>query len=93
MNVSDWKSRIADLGCVLCWHLTGRPSPATLHHVREGQGLSQRAPDWLVIPLCCECHQGKNGLHGLGTRGFYQRYKLDELDLLALTLERMAKGV
>jgi hypothetical protein len=34
-------------------------------------------------------HRGASGLHGLGTRGFYQRYRLDEMDLLAMTLERL----
>jgi hypothetical protein len=33
---------------------------------------------------------GKIGLHGLGRWAFSQRYKLDELDLLALTLEALA---
>ena len=41
----------------------------------------------LTVALCPDCHRGPNGLHGLGTRGFYTRYKMDELDLLAKTLE------
>lgn len=91
MTSKAYKSRVASLGCILCRHFDLGETPATLHHVREGQGMSQRASDWLVIPLCKACHQGPNGLHGLGTRGFYNRYKLDELDLLALTLEALAK--
>jgi hypothetical protein len=91
MNVKDWKSKVAKVGCILCRHLDLGETPASLHHVREGQGLSQRATDWLTIPLCPEHHQGKSGLHGLGTRGFYNRYKLDELDLLAFTIEAVAK--
>jgi hypothetical protein len=46
--------------------------------------MSQRASDFLVVPLCREHHQGKTGIHG---GQFYQLYKLDELDLLAMTLE------
>jgi hypothetical protein len=65
-------------------------TPAQLHHLREGQGMSQRAADTLVIPLCPEHHQGKNGLHGLGTREFERRYKTTELDLLAETIEAIA---
>lgn len=34
-------------------------------------------------------HQGNSGVHGLGERGFYTRYKLSELDLLAMTLEAL----
>lgn len=77
--------RVAKLSCALCG-----ASPVEVHHIREGQGAAQRAQDTLTIPLCTDCHQGPNGLHGLGTRGFYTRYKKDELDLLAETLERLA---
>lgn len=90
MKARDYKNKVSNLGCVMCIHLdTEQHGRTYLHHVREGQGLSQRASDFLVVALCQEHHQGKSGLHGLGTRGFYQRYKLDELDLLAMTLEAL----
>lgn len=79
--------RVASLGCVLCRHLGLGATQAEIHHLKEGEGLSQRAPHWLTIPLCAEHHRGANGLHGLGTKGFYLRYKLEELDLLAFTIE------
>ena len=84
------KSRVAELGCILCRHLGYGETPAALHHIREGQGMAQRASDWLVVPLCPEHHQGQSGLHGLGTRGFEARYRLSELDLLAATIEALA---
>ncbi len=84
------KSRVAALGCILCRNLGYGETPPQLHHVREGQGMSQRASDMLVIPLCPEHHQGGTGLHGLGTREFERRYKTTELDLLADTLELIA---
>ena len=88
MTTKDWKSKVAALGCVLCDSLGHADTPATLHHVREGQGLGQRAVDWLVIPLCKEHHQGDTGIHG---GRFYHFHKLDELDLLAMVIERMAR--
>lgn len=54
--------------------------------MKEGQGLAQRAEHYLTIALCVEHHTGQSGLHGLGTKGFYLRYKLDETDLLAMTI-------
>jgi hypothetical protein len=84
---SRYMSKVAAIGCVLCRHLGLGIAPAELHHVKEGEGMSQRAPHWLTVPLCPEHHRGSTGLHGLGTRGFYTRYKLDELDLLAFTIE------
>lgn len=80
-----WMGRVAQLGCAICG-----TSPVAVHHIREGQGASQRAQDTLTIPLCPEHHQGMSGIHGLGRKGFYARYKRDELDLLADTIERLA---
>jgi hypothetical protein len=80
MTRHEWKARVAALGCLIC----GRP--ANLHHVREGQGMSQRASDWLVVPLCREHHQGADGIH---SGRFYHRFKKDEMDLLAETIERV----
>jgi len=50
--------------------------------------MSQRASNFLVVPLCQTHHTGSPGVHGLGERGFYTRYKLSELDLLAMTIEQ-----
>ena len=83
--------RVAALGCILCRRLGNGETPAEIHHPREGQGAAQRASDWLGTPLCPEHHRGASGLHGLGTRGFAARYKCDELDLLADTIEAMAR--
>ena len=55
------------------------------HHIREGQGMSQRASDFLAIPLCPDCHQGGMGIHG--DRTLLRIHKLTELDLLARTIE------
>lgn len=88
MNAKTYKSRAADLGCMACRLLGYGETPASLHHVREGQGMAQRASDWLVIPLCREHHQGKHGIHG---HGFEAMTKLTEMDLLAATIEALAR--
>lgn len=59
-----------------------------LHHIREGQGMTDRASDWLVIPLCNNHHVSILGVHY--PKSLYVRTKLSELDLLAATLERLA---
>ena len=83
--VERWMEKVASLDCIICG-----ARPVELHHIREGQGAAQRAPDVLCLPLCPDCHRGNNGVHGLGRKGFYARYKRDELDLLADTIERLA---
>jgi hypothetical protein len=77
--------RVAALGCLLCGQ------PAQLHHVREGQGMSQRASNFLVVPLCEPHHTGSAGLHGLGSRGFERRYRMDEMDLLAIVIAKTSQ--
>lgn len=77
-------ARVATLPCCICG-----AQPVEVHHIREGQGAAQRAQDALTIPLCPEHHRGAAGIHGLGRRGFYARYKRDELDYLADTIERL----
>ena len=82
--------RVAGLPCVLCRHMgLGIKYGVHVHHIREGQGAAQRADDMLTVALCPDHHQGPLGLHGLGVKGFYRQYRLDELDLLAMTLEAL----
>ena len=78
----SYLSRVASLPCCVCG-----TSGVELHHVREGQGMAQRAQDWLVVPLCPDCHRGPQGLHG--DRTLMRIYKLDEMDMLAKTIEAM----
>lgn len=83
--------KVAGIGCILCQHLGfSHDTPAEVHHLREGRGASQRGSDWLTVPLCPEHHRGNGGIHGLGRKGFEMRYKLSELDLLAMTMEALA---
>jgi hypothetical protein len=84
----EYHERLAEGLCVLC-ELLGRDqaSRTTIHHIREGQGMSQRASHWLVIPVCEECHQGQNGIHG--DRQLLRLAKVEEVDLLAETIERV----
>ncbi len=76
--------RIKSMPCGLC----GADGPSDAHHIRTGQGMGQRASDFLAIPLCKDCHQGDEGLHG--SRALWRVYRKDELDVLAQTIERIA---
>ena len=85
----DYMGRVARLGCVLCKQLGMRQTTrTTVHHIREGQGMAQRASDFLTVALCEECHQGPSGLHG--DRSLFRIAKWEELDALAATIEELA---
>lgn len=75
--------RIKELPCGLC----GQDAPSSAHHIREGQGMAQKASDYLAIPLCYACHQGPKGLHG--DRSLWRVYRKEELDVLAETIARL----
>lgn len=75
--------RVKALPCSCC----GASAPSLAHHIREGQGTSQRAQHWLTVALCHDCHAEPLGIHGDKT--FMKIYKLDEVDLLAKTIERL----
>lgn len=81
---------VAQQGCHVCSALGYGYSPAELHHIRDGQGMSQRSSDYLVVPLCAQHHRlggGGVAIHA-GQRQFENLYGT-ELDLLAMTI---AKG-
>jgi len=82
--------RVAQVPCVLCKRLGLGESPAQVHHLKYGQGASDRASDLLTIALCPEHHTGPSGVHQLKEKGLRFRYNCSELDLLADTLEALA---
>lgn len=84
MNVQQYKSRVAALGCLICG------DQAELHHPREGQGMAQRADDWSVVPLCADHHRGPEGWHG-DRATFRMRHKgmQTEMDMLAEVNRRL----
>jgi hypothetical protein len=54
--------------------------------------MGKRSSHYDVIPLCWEHHQGKTGVHGLGTKGFPKHWGFTEEDLLADTKKLMGLG-
>ena len=65
--------RVAELPCVVCG-----AHGVHIHHAREGQGMGQRAQNWLAIALCPSCHAGPRGIHG--DKSVLRQEKLDEIN-------------
>ena len=85
----DHHERIASMSCVVCDALDLVQIHRTeVHHLREGQGASQRAPHYIVVPLCKACHTGPMGVHGDQT--YMRMAKMDELDMLNETIKRLS---
>ena len=69
--------RLADMDCVVC----NDAGDVEVHEIKQGQWFTS-------IPLCASCHRGPLlGLHG--QRRAWTTRKMDELDALAITMERL----
>jgi len=69
--------RVKALPCSVC----DAPPPSAAHHVKQHQQFT-------VVALCTDCHQGSfNGWHG--QKRMWLIKKMDELDALAITIERL----
>lgn len=84
MNDKEYMGRVAQLPCVNCG-----TQPVEVHHIREGQGMAQRASNYLTVPLCPECHRGSRGIHG--DRSAFLLNKLDEMKMLADTIGKVCR--
>jgi len=78
----EYLSKIADIGCILCYKLGNAGTPAEIHHIRGmGLGMGVRNSHDNAIPLCPEHHRGNTGYHGLGRKAFEKRYSVTEWEL------------
>lgn len=56
----QYLASVASLGCIVCLNEGHGQIPAeyvAIHHIRNGQGMSQRAGHHETLPLCANHHQ------------------------------------
>jgi hypothetical protein len=69
--------RIKEMACIVC----KQPGPSECHELKQGQWFTS-------LPLCVDCHRGSiNGIHG--QKRMWSIYKIDELDALAMVIEKL----
>lgn len=74
-------ARVKALPCSVC----EKHGPSDAHEIKQGQWAT-------AVALCKSCHQGDvNGWHG--QRRMWAVMKMDELDALAVTIQRLVVGV
>lgn len=74
-------NKVADLCCIACRKIGYDDTPAEIHHIRAGKGLSQRASHFETIPLCPHHHRhGYDAVH-VDKRLFERKFGT-ELELL-----------
>lgn len=73
--------RVKELPCSVC----DEHGPSDAHEIKQGQWFT-------AVALCKSCHQGSLlGLHG--QRRAWTLRKMDEVDALAVTIQRLMTAV
>ena len=73
--------RVKSLPCSVC----DEPGPSDAHHVKQGS-------QYTCVALCKQCHQGSVlGWHG--QKRMWAVKKMDELDALNVTIQRLIKQI
>lgn len=68
---------VKELPCSVC----DAPGPCDAHHFKQHR-------QYTVVALCKDCHQGsRNGFHG--QRQMWKLKKMEEIDALNVTVERV----
>lgn len=76
----DYVAIVKSLACSVC----DKPGPSEAHEIKQGQWFTSCA-------LCADCHRGNfNGLHG--QKRIWSVMKMDELDALAVTVQRVMEA-
>lgn len=74
-------ARVKALPCSVC----DAAGPSSAHHIKQGS-------QYTCVALCYDCHQGSfNGWHGQKT--MWKLKKMDELDALNITIERVVASL
>ena len=88
----DYLNRLAALGCIVCRNEGLYGVAAEIHHIRDGQGMGQRAGHYQTVPLCAGHH--RTGGYGVavhaGKKTWEARYGT-ERDLMAQAQALLAK--
>ena len=72
--------KVKELPCSVC----DAPPPSDAHHIKQSL-------QYCVVALCKACHQGAVlGWHG--EKGMWRIMKMDELDALNVTIQRLMEN-
>ena len=86
MDIEQYLATISEHCCVC-------GDKAEIHHPRFCVGMSQRASDWLAIPLCPRHHRtgGRGVAIHAGRESFKNGVGFSEVELLAKMVERFVQ--
>lgn len=86
----EYLSKVASIGCIICYRMGYPDSPCEIHHVRGiGLGLGVRNNHFNTVGLCPNHHRGNDGYHGMGRKAFERKYGVTEQELLEQVKEML----
>ena len=81
---SEYLSKLADLGCIICKKMGFPNSPAEIHHINEGR-IGKRANFRMCIPLCPKHHRNGEESYHYSPKKFTKKWGTQK-ELLDFTL-------
>lgn len=91
MNVKQYLAAVRASPCVVCTLMgVEQSTPTEAHHV---ENVRDEDSDYATVSLCVDHHRGVGSVHGLSRKVFAMRYKLTDVDLMALTIKAVCKGM
>ena len=88
----QWLNATQALGCVVCRNAGWGPTPAEIHHKRQGPGAGQRASHYHSLPLCPPHHRsGGYGVALHAGQAYWEQLYGTENELLAQVHEELAE--
>lgn len=83
-------SKVAELGCIICYRMGYEGSPAELHHIKEHTGMGKRSSHFEVIPLCPMHHRSSDAAYHVSPASFTAKWGTQR-DLLNFTLALLSE--
>ena len=84
---SEYLSKLANLGCIICKKMGFQDSPAEIHHINEGR-IGKRASFRKCLPLCPNHHRNGIESYHYSPKKFNAKWG-SQKDLLTETLTQV----
>ena len=84
---SEYLSKLANLGCIICKKMGFPNSPAEIHHINEGR-IGKRANFRMCLPLCPNHHRNGIESYHYSPKRFSAKWG-SQKDLLTETLTQV----
>ena len=65
---------VSELGCIICRKMGYLDTPAEIHHIKDGYGMSKKSGHLETIPLCPYHHRTSNESYHYSPKAFTEKW-------------------